>query len=347
MAIGDGVQQAYKSAIGIAEETTWGTFKTATAFIEFTGEGFNGELEAKRLDEINSQRTPSKRVQGNKSVMGSLETTLKPGEDAMVLLLKQLMGGTVTSSGTSTTGYIHVLNVGDQQSNAGTNTSSNVLGLTAQVRKGGDHVFNFLGMKVNQATISGEVGEPVKISLELIGKDFTSASALSTTVSYTTTLPVNFTGITIYNADSIGAITTTATETYNSFSLQINNNLVNDIRQLGSRLLSALPVATQDVSMTLGQRFDTTTAYSRWTGETVRAFEILLDTGNTVSSTSGATTYSMRIKLPRCYHDGSTIPQIGSRNDVLSQELQLTCFYDSSAGYAVQTTVVNLTASYY
>lgn len=345
MPIGDGVQQAYKSALGIGKETTWGTAVSVSSYLEFSSESLNGALEAKRLDQVNSQRTPFKRLQGNKSVSGSIEFPLDIGVDAIVNLIKQCLGGTVSSAQVATTGsYTHTLRVGDMESNADSAGSSDMKGLTVEVRKGGDHVWAFMGMRVNQLTISGAVGEPVMGSVELIGKDFTTAASLSTTVSYSTTLPFNFTDITIQHADTLsGSYTAT---TWQSFELTINNNLVNDLRQLGDRVLGALPVATQDISLNLTQRFDTTTAYGYWTSETARAFKITLNTGDTITTQTGATTYSMRVDLPRAYLDSSAIPNVGSRDDVLSLDQQWTVLHDAGLGYGVQMSINNATAAY-
>lgn len=354
MAIGDSYQLNWKSAIGVYKETAWAsTYDTSTgAFVEFNSEGFKHKIDEKILTAINSQRESIKRILTNEMVEWKLDADLNPGSDAIVNLLKQAMGGTVSSATLTTTTYQHTLNVGDMESNANTTTATDMKGLHIQTRKGGSHVWEWLGCRTNQVTIKGEPGSPVTISFEGTAKTATlTGSTLSTTIAYTDVLPCVFHGVTIRNNASIGTFTNGNTttsgtaETYQSFELTISNNLMTDLRQLGSRTVAALPQGGLNVSLKLSQRFDTSTAYGRWSSETALAFGIWLDTNYSVS-TSGGSTYSMFIGLPRCYLNYET-PQVGGRDGVLTHDLNFTCLRENTTGsYAVQFKINNVTASY-
>lgn len=346
MAIGDGYSLNWKSALGVGKETTWGTFATATAFMEFNSESMDRKLEEKILQAVNSQRESFKRILTTETVDGTIEADLNPGADALVNLLKQAMGGTVATTAITVGAYSHVLNIGDMESNKSTSTATgDMKGVSLQIRKG-DYVYNYLGCRVDSFTIKAEQGAPVMVTFNVVGKTATLTSALSTTVTYTDVHPCIFHGVTVVRAASIGAITTTATqETYQSFELTVQNNIMKDIRQLGSRTVSHLPQGGLNVSLKFAQRVDTTTAYNVWTSETSTAFGIYLDTNYSIG-VANCSTYSMFIGIPNAKLNYS-IPKVGGRDGILTHELNYTCLRENtSTSYAVQLKVNNATANY-
>ena len=279
MGIGDTRKYGYKSFVGVAEEKiTYGTKTTATAFVEFNSESFKRNIEEKKIEALNTSRDFTKRILLNETVEGSLEFNLNVGSDGVVQILKQAMGGTVASAAvtqgasTITGAYIHTLYAGDMESNKATTTANDTKSLTFTVRKGGTHLWDFIGNRVNTLTIKGEVGSPVVVTAELQGKT-ASISSDSLTPVFSDVLPVNFTGITVKTGDSI---TNVSAETFIGFELTNNYNLVNDnnARALGSRTVSILPATRREVTLKLTQRFDTTTAYDRFLESTATAIQI-------------------------------------------------------------------------
>ena len=346
MAIGDGYSLNWKSALGVAKETTWGSFQTATAFMEFNSESMDRKMEEKILQAVNSQRESFKRILTTETVDGSIEADLNVGSDALVNLLKQAMGGTVTSTPITVGAYTHVLTVGDMENNKSTTTATgDMKGLTLQVRKG-DYVYSFQGCRVDSFTIKAESGAPVLVTFAVVGKTATQTTALSTTVTYTDALPMIFHGVTVVKATSIGAVSIGATqETYQSFELTVQNNIMKDIRQLGSRLVSHLPQGGLGVSLKFAQRVDTTTAYNVWTSETSTAFGIYLDSNYSIG-VANASTYSMFIGIPNAKLNYS-IPKVGGRDGILTHELNYTCLRENTTtSYAVQISLNNATTSY-
>ena len=94
MSVGNGIPfLGYDSYIGIAEESTYSSVQTATAFVEFTSEGFMKEIEEQRREEINTTRDFTRRMTGNVTVSGSLEAPLNIAADGFIYLMKQAMGG--------------------------------------------------------------------------------------------------------------------------------------------------------------------------------------------------------------------------------------------------------------
>ena len=117
MAVGDGTRLGYDSCIGIAEETTFGAKVDSFSYIEFNTESLKRNREERKLESINKSRDFIKRIQLNETIEGSLEVDLNPAADAAVYLMKQAMGGTV-SSAVVTAGalqYLHTLNGGNME----------------------------------------------------------------------------------------------------------------------------------------------------------------------------------------------------------------------------------------
>lgn len=346
MAAGDTVELKWRSAMALGKETTWGTAVSVTAYAEFLSEEFTKERETILLDGVNNQRTPSKRITGNEDVTGSLSLYANPADDFFANLIKQCLGGTVSSSIVATgTAYAHTFNVGDMENNAATSTASDMKSLTVKVRKGATKVWEFSGMRVNTLSLKSEQGQPIMCEAELIGRYATQGSSTFTSISYAGVLPPTFRGITVKSAATLATITsgTGTADTYLSWELTINNNLDNSLRKLGSRNLAHLPQGRLDVSMTLQQLFDTTTAYDTWESETTTAFGIWLDSGVTIGA--GGSTYSMAIYLPHCYLNYK-IPGVDGRDGALQHELQYDCLQSGTSSYPIQIVMNNATADY-
>lgn len=347
MAIGDGYELNYKSFVAVSKETTWGTFVTATACLEFNTESIARNIPGQMLTAVNSQREVHKRILGNETVSGALDVDLNIANDAVVNIIKQAMGGTVTSTPITTGAYTHVLTTGDMEANAGTSTSTDMRGLSMVVRRGGTYSWCFQGMRVNSLTIKGEIGKPIMMTADFVGQTGSISSALVITPVYPDTIPLIWTGVTVSHADSIGAIAGATARTYQSFEVKLDNKLQTDSRQLGSRQITALPVGGQEVSLKLTQRFDTTTSNANWLAETPEAIRILMTSSQTIGGLANTTTYSMYIDLPRCMLDYKN-PTVGGRDGALSHELNFMCLRDNTTtSYAIKAEICNATASYY
>jgi hypothetical protein len=342
MAVGNGVPfLGWASALGIAEETTYGTFKTATSFMEFTSESINQTREELKRESINTTRDYFKRLVGNEAISGSIDFDLNPAQDSNVLILKQAMGGTVASTLVSTGAYQHVISAGDMESNKGTSTSSDVKAISATIRRGGtsasSNVWYYGGGRVNTLSIKAESGAPVQVSAEMIFAN-TTVGATCSAATFTSILPLNFTGITIETGNSITSVTA---EYFSSFEFSLSNNLI-DQRVLGSRNAVGAPVGKRDVSLKLTQIFDTTTAYDRFIANTMTSFEITLDSGQAIANNT--VTYGVTIKIPAGYVN-SNQPTVGGPGEI-THEMNVTAMYDSTTSQALEIIVKNATASY-
>lgn len=337
----------YKGWIGVEEETTFGTQITASSYFEFNSESMKVNRETKVLESINTSRDPIRIVQLNETVEGSIEADLNVANDGMVWLIKQGFGGTVTTTGTSTTGYVHTLALGNMEDNKGTSTSSNVKSLTLSVQKGDTSTaqLHFVGNRVNQLTISGEIGAMIKSNFGLIGKTATN-TAEAHTVSFTDINPLSFVHASITTGSTTASLSATSII---GFEFNLANNLISDTnaRELGSRTVKILPPTTRETTLKLTMRFDTTTAYTNFMALTPIAVKILMNSGATIGAGAGSTTYTMQLEFPKCYLTSNPVPNIGEKG-ILIQEMEFQCLKaNTTTGYSVQAVVNNATANYY
>ncbi|MFD7709471.1 phage tail tube protein [Streptomyces sp. NPDC059786] len=183
MAIGSGLG----AQLGIAAETTYGTFVAPSKFIEFTKESLvlkkttaqSAGIAAGRLLALSSRRVLTRR-EGSGSI--DLEVTTK----GMGLLLQSLMGTSVTpvQQGAGTA-YLQ------------THTLADTAGKSLTIQKGVPLTTGtvtdktFLGCKVTSAEFACEVGGMLTASYEFDAKDCDETQTLAT-ASYANMSPFHF-----------------------------------------------------------------------------------------------------------------------------------------------------------
>jgi hypothetical protein len=328
------------SRIGIAEQVTISSFVTSTVVMDFTSESMKQNREEIKLDSISGTRDFTKRIIGNESVEGTIEGPLNVDDDGWAYIIKQACGGTVTAATVVAGSVLHIFNMGDMESNKRTTTGTDVKGLSIAVERGdSDKVFNYMGCRVNTLTIKGEIGQPLMISADFIGQTM-SVSATLPALTYSNVVPLDFTHVLIQTGDSLGSI---SQEYFTSFELTINNNLDSEQRVLGDRTVNHLPPTRREINLSVSQRFDTTTAYDRFTQNTFTAFSFTIDSGITI--TAGGDNYYMLINVPEAYIN-SNQPEVGDTGP-LNVEYECACLYNTTVSYALQLKIRNTAANYY
>ena len=338
--------KGYNAWLGINEETTFGTQVTVASYSEFYTESMKQNREPLVLESINTSRDSIRFLQGNETVEGTLEMDLNVAEDSVVYLIKQAMGGTCASASNSTDEIMHTLYTGNMEDNQSTSGAAATKSLSISIQKGDTTTaqWHFSGNRVNTLNITGEVGTPIKLSADIIGRTATNTTE-SHTIAFSDITPLHFTGISINTGDSITNLSATSCI---GFEFSLNNNLVNDSnsRELGSRLLKILPPTNREVTLKLTMRFDTNTAYNNFLAATPIAVKLLFDSSQTIGSTAGNSTYSMFINLPTCYTQNNPMPEIGDKG-VIPSELEFICLKENTTtGYSVQMQIDNATANY-
>jgi hypothetical protein len=262
--------------------------------MEFMSCSFKTEIESEKLESIGLNRGFTKRVQLNKSVAGSIEMNLHTIESTP--LIANALGGAITTTPGSTGAYTHSISSG--------NFDTGMSSLSFNVRKGDTTPWHYTGGRVNSMKISAEVGEIVKASFDLIFQDSTQLSDdISASLSISSVLPMTFVnGVFRYATTEAGAATTTAQECIQGFELEVNNNLAADAasRCLGSNLLRVLPPTRREVSLTITQRYDTTTTYDRFIQAQQGAVELFFRGPDSLTSDKF---HEITIRLPKVYQN--------------------------------------------
>jgi hypothetical protein len=183
MAIGSGLG----AQLGIATETTYGTFVAPTKFLEFTKESLvlkkttaqSSGIAAGRLMALSSRRVVTQIEAG-----GSLE--LEVSNKGMGPLLQALMGTTVTPvQQGATTAYLQTHALGDQTGKSLTIQKGMPLTTGTVVDK------SFVGCKIVSAEFSCGSGEMLSSSWEIDAKDCDETQTLAA-ASYSAMSPFGF-----------------------------------------------------------------------------------------------------------------------------------------------------------
>jgi len=183
MAIGSGLG----AQLGIAAESTYGTFVAPTKFIEFTKESLALKKTTAQSAGIAAGRLlplSARRVLTRKEVTGSFD--IEVTNKAMGLILQSLMGTTVTPvQQGATAAYLQ------------THTLASVAGKSLTIQKGVPLTTgtvtdkSFVGCKITAGEFSCEVGNMLMATFEIDGKDCDEGQTLAT-ASYPSMSPFHF-----------------------------------------------------------------------------------------------------------------------------------------------------------
>lgn len=183
MAIGSGLG----AQMGIAAETTYGTFVAPAKFIEFTKESLALKKTTAQSAGIAAGRLlplSSRRVLTRKEVSGSFDMEIS--NKGMGLILQTLMGTTVTPvQQGATAAYLQ------------THTLASIAGKSLTIQKGVPLTTGtvtdktFLGCKITSGEFSCGVGEMLTGTFEVDGKDCDEGQTLAV-ASYSNMSPFHF-----------------------------------------------------------------------------------------------------------------------------------------------------------
>lgn len=269
--------------LGIAAETTFGTFKTPTRFFPFTGENLVLTKEY-----IRSQGLRAGRLAQDKNL--HLATTRTVGGDlsleffnqGMGLLLNLLHGETVTPA------QIGVTPAYKQTHKVGL-VSPFGKSATIQVGRPGTagtvHPFSYLGCKLVSAEIAVEVGGVATLSLTVDGRDEVTGEALGAATYDTDALPFTFQQLEVKAAAAKLA-------NCRSITWKIECPQSTERYHLGNSGIKDEPIANELVAVTAEAtlEFASLTDHDRFRNETVVKLETIgtggkIDAGNDFKAT--------------------------------------------------------------
>lgn len=348
MAVGQGSLVGNLSYFAVGRETTFGTYATCTAGLNFLSASLKTMKDVKILEEVQTSRTNSNSVFLGKTLEGEVEFYFSPINAACNYILQNAFGGgavtSVTATGETAGGaaFTHTVNI----NNFLTTYSS----LSFNMRKGqvtDGKIFEYSGFRVNELTFAAEIDEALKCSVGLIGKDSTiTTNDVSSALSTLTQNPLSFVNGRFSIETSTGALTTTSFWHVQSFEFKVGNNLNSDssARRIGSDTLQVLPAGMASFELKATIRFDTTTAFDAMIAGTRLAgeFEFL---GNTMSTS--VIREGIKLNMPYLLISDAGDPEIGGPNEMLTSEVTFKVLRDPTAsGYAVKAYVTNNTSSY-
>lgn len=349
MAVGQNAILSFLSYCGLARETTFGTYVTGTAGLEFVSNSMKTTKENKVIEEISTYRVFNKTIGLGKVVDGDLEFYYDPRNTASAYILQNALGGAAITSATATgetaggSAITHTFTLGNFDATHGS--------LSMNVRKGDSasaKIFEFSGLRVNEFKITSELDEPVMAVASFMGKDSTmTANDVSTAIGTLNQIPLTFVSGRLSIESTFGSLTSSSFWHVQSVEMAINNNLKSDesARRIGSDVLQVLPPGVAAITMNVTLRFDTTTAYNAMLNNTQLAaeFEFLGDTLATSAIRRG-----LKMQFPKVIVTEAADPEIGGPDEVLTQDVTLVALRDvsSAGGYAIRAMVTNDTASY-
>lgn len=238
MAIGSGLG----AQVGVAPESTYGTFVAPTKFVEFTKEGIvlkkttaqSAGIAAGRLVPLASRRVVTQR-----EAAGSLDMEFT--NKAMGLFLQALMGTTVTPvQQVATAAYLQTHILADSVGKSLTIQKGLPLTTGTVTRK------NLLGCKILSAEFSCEVGGMLTVSFDIDAKDCEETSVLAT-ASYPTMAPFHFGQMGI----KLGAFgSETARDGIRKMSVKIERPQATDRFYANASALKAEPITNDQVKIT-------------------------------------------------------------------------------------------------
>ncbi|MEV5444046.1 phage tail tube protein [Streptomyces sp. NPDC052644] len=319
MAIGSGLG----AQLGIAAESTYGTFAAPTRFLEFTSESLvlskttaqSSGIAAGRLLALSSRRVVTQR-----QVSGSVD--LEVTNKGMGLLLQALMGTTVTPvQQATTTAYLQ------------THTLADTAGKSLTIQKGVPLTTgvvtdkSLVGCKVTSAEFSCEVGGMLTASFEFDGRDCDETQTLAT-ASYANMSPYHF-GQMALKTGSFGA--ETALDGVRKVSVKIERPQATDRFYANQSALKAEPISNDLVKITGSLEMDyvATTVDDLHTsdGATSLVWEFV---GPTIE---GAHSETFRVTLPAIRIDDAP-PQVEGF-DVIRPTFNFTALYDGTNQVAI------------
>jgi len=351
MAVGEGALVSNLSYLAVGRETTYGSYNTCTAGMNFLSASLKTMKETKILEEIQTSRTNSNSIQLGKVIEGEIEAYYSPMNLACNYLLQNAFGGGPVTSATATGetsgggAFQHQVDIA--------NFLATYSSLCLNVRKGQatqGKIFEYSGIRVNELTLSAELDDALMMNASIIAKDSTITSNDVSSVIATSTadqIPLSFVEGRISIENSLASLTSTSFWHVQSFEFKISNNLNSDAtaRRIGSDTLQVLPAGLAKFEFKVSMRFDTTTAYDAMIANTRLCADLVFQ-GPTISGSSLRESITLRLPNLRINDPGD--PELPSANDPLTSEVSFAVLRDptTSGGYAARAIVVNNTNSY-
>lgn len=309
------IRSGLAAQIGIAAETTWGTFVAPDHWYEFNEEDLSlsiERVESAGLRANNRVLRTDRWAAGQQRVEGSV--TMDVPSKSFGLLAKHALGSaSISTPSGATNTRLHTHTLGDPYG----------LGLTVQVGRpdsgGTVRAFSYAGAKISELTLSNSVDEILQAEIGLVAQSESTSEALAT-ASYPSgnQLFIWTSGDIKIGGSTVGVVT--------DFEVTINNGLKDDRYFLGAATMSEPIIADMTtIEGTMTVEFDSLTNYNRYVNGTLAAVSAKWTAATEIES--GFSPY-VEVLIDDARFDGAT-PNVGGP-DVLTHELSFKGLYDGS-----------------
>lgn len=343
MSVGQGSVLGALSYLAVGRETTFGTYTTCTAGLDFLSSSLKTLKENKILESIERSRTYSKRIHMGKKTEGEVEFYVFPLYTATGYILQNAFGGTVTSAtatGETAGGgaFTHTFNIGAMD--------QSYTSLCVNLRKGetsSGKIFEYSGVRINEISFTSELDEALKCSMGLVCKDSSQTSnTVDGALTFTAASPLSFENGRISVESSFASLTSTSFWHVQSCEFTLNNSIKseNEARRIGSDVPAILPVGVMSFTLNMTVRFDTTTAYSAMLNAT-QLYAELEFLGPTMSGS--AVRQGLKFQFQKLIVTDAGDPEIGGPDEILTSEIVFHVLRDDSSatGYACRALLTN------
>jgi hypothetical protein len=351
MSVGEGSLISGLSYLAVGRETTYGTYNTCTAGLDFLSCSLKTMKENKILEQVQRSRTFSNRMSLGKVVEGELEFYYQPRLDACNFMLQNFFGGTVTSA--TATGET----TGAGASSAMTHTflqgsmDQSYPSLCLNLRKGpssSGKVFQYTGVRVDELMFSAELNEPLICKSAFVCRDSTqNSNDVESASAVPTTSVLSFVDGRMSVESSFASLTSTSIWHVQSVEFGWANSLKkdDDSRRIGSDVLSVCPPGMSQFTLNCKVRFDTTTAYDAMMNATQLACELEF-LGPTLPGSS--IRQGIKFQFPKVFISDAGDPEVAGPDEMLASQITFHVLRDdsSSTGYAVRALLTNQKTSY-
>ena len=309
------IRSGIAAQIGLAAETTWGTYVAPDHWYEFNEEDMSlsiEPIESAGIRANNRVLRTDRWAQGQKRVEGTV--TMEVPSKSFGLIAKHALGSaSITTPSGATNARLHRHTLGDPYG----------LGLTVQVGRpdnaGTVQPFTYTGAKVSELTLANSVDEILTAEIGVVAQNEVTSQAL-VSASYPTGNQVfNWTqGVISIAGGAVGVVT--------DFEVTINNGLKDDRYFLGASTMSQPIIANMtEITGTMTVEWSGLTDYNRFVNGTTASITAKWTAATAIEST----TYPyVEISLPDCRFDGDT-PNVGGP-DVITHDLTFKALYDGT-----------------
>lgn len=279
--------------LGLVAESTFGTYVAPTRFLEFVSESI--KLGRPRIEAAGLR--PGRRVlrtgrwkAGRKEVGGSIE--LEVASKGFGLVFLHMLGAVAITTPGGTLPRDHTHTLGNLRG------KSLTIQVGRQDRAGVVQPFSYLGCKIASWEMACALDEVLKLTLEPMGRDESTAQSLASATYASGDEVFVFTEGSL----TIAAVATPVRE----FSMAGDNALAEDDYALGSALRrEAVEPALRMISGNLDADFTDLTAYNRFVNGTEGTLELTF-TGGVIE-----TSFNFQVKITaNVRFDGET-PEVG------------------------------------